>query len=137
MKFGDAGSVSRRRFRPAVWRLIRPPALGCGLLALMASLPALLSCSVPLTDAAKPQPATAALLSVGDSYDDFPALAEKADGAIYAAYVAYVDGHDQLRLHRRLADGSWLPHTEVPLAGAGSKTEKKSTRLDQLKGQAH
>ncbi|HWA97986.1 MAG TPA: hypothetical protein VG713_05815 [Pirellulales bacterium] len=45
-------------------------------------------------------------LSSGDSYDDFCSVAEKADGTLYAAYLAYYDGHDQIRVHKRLGTGA-------------------------------
>jgi hypothetical protein len=58
------------------------------------------------------------VLSSGDSYDDFVSVAENRNGAVFAAYAAYFDGHDQIRLHRRLADGWWTTRTYVPVAQA-------------------
>lgn len=58
------------------------------------------------------------VLSSGDSYDDFVTVAENRNGAVFAAYAAYFDGHDQIRLHRRLADGWWTTRTYVPVAQA-------------------
>ncbi|HUG91280.1 MAG TPA: hypothetical protein VML55_10625 [Planctomycetaceae bacterium] len=58
------------------------------------------------------------VLSVGDSYDDFASIARTSDGTVWAAHAAYYDGHDQIRLRRRLADGRWATHTYVPLLGA-------------------
>lgn len=55
------------------------------------------------------------VLSHGDSYDDFPSVAQTSDGTLYAAYAAYYDGHDQIRIHRRLDDGTWSTHSYVPL----------------------
>src|SRR5882724_750694 len=45
--------------------------------------------------------ATGPWLSSGDSYDDFCSVAQAKDGTLYAAYAAYYDGHDQVRLHKR------------------------------------
>ena len=56
-----------------------------------------------------------AILSSGDSYDDFASVAQTADGTRYAAYAAYYDAHDQIRLHKQLADGGWSTRTYVPL----------------------
>ncbi|MBW3539231.1 MAG: hypothetical protein KY476_03095 [Planctomycetes bacterium] len=56
------------------------------------------------------------VLSAGDSADDFASVAQTSDGTIYAAYAAYYDGHDQVRLHRRLESGDWSTYTYVPLA---------------------
>jgi len=56
------------------------------------------------------------VLSVGDSYDDFASMAQTSDGVLYVAYAAYYNGHDQVRLHRRLENGSWSTHSYVPLA---------------------
>ena len=58
----------------------------------------------------------ATLLSSGDSFDDFASLAQTRDGTLYAAYAAFYDGYDQVRLHRRLADGRWSARGYVPLA---------------------
>ena len=55
------------------------------------------------------------VLSSGDSYDDFPSIAQGPDGALYAAYAAYYDNHDQIRLHKQLAGGKWSTATRVPL----------------------
>ena len=60
------------------------------------------------------------VLSNGDSYDDFASIAQTSDGSVFAAYAAYFDGHDQIRLHRRLADGWWSTRAYVPTAGARS-----------------
>jgi len=57
-------------------------------------------------------------LSSGDSYDDFPSIAQTGDGTIYAAYAAYYDGHDQLRIHKRLPDGAWSTRSYVLLVEA-------------------
>lgn len=57
----------------------------------------------------------AEVLSEGDSYDDFASIAQTSDGTLYAAYAAYYDGHDQIRLHRRLENGRWSTRTNVPL----------------------
>ncbi|HEV7222432.1 MAG TPA: hypothetical protein VGN42_07010 [Pirellulales bacterium] len=62
--------------------------------------------------------AGAAVLSSGDSYDDFASAAQAPDGSLYAAYAAYFDGHDQIRLHKRLPDGQWSTRTHVPLVNA-------------------
>ncbi|MGH7139341.1 MAG: hypothetical protein ACREHD_26650 [Pirellulales bacterium] len=62
--------------------------------------------------------ANAPVLSVGDSYDDFASVAQAPDGSLYAAYAAYFDGYDQIRLHKRLPGGDWSTHAFVPLAHA-------------------
>ena len=62
----------------------------------------------------------AQVLSNGDSYDDFASVAQTSDGSVFAAYSAYFDGHDQIRLHRRLADGWWSTRAYVPTAAARS-----------------
>ncbi|RMG40829.1 MAG: exo-alpha-sialidase [Planctomycetota bacterium] len=68
------------------------------------------------------------VLSSGDSYDDFASVACGPDGTVYVAYAAYFDGHDQIRLHRRLpaeaiaparnrfGGAAWSTYTIVPLA---------------------
>jgi hypothetical protein len=58
----------------------------------------------------------AQVLSEGDSYDDFPSVAQASDTAVYLAYAAYYDGHDQIRLHKRFPGGGWSTRTNVPLA---------------------
>lgn len=58
------------------------------------------------------------VLSFGDSYDDFASVAQAPDGSLYAAYAAYFDGHDQIRLHKQLPDGAWSTRTHVPLVQA-------------------
>lgn len=58
------------------------------------------------------------VLSEGDSYDDFASIAETSDGTLYLAYAAYYNGHDQIRLHRRLPNGRWSTRAYVPLAQA-------------------
>jgi hypothetical protein len=58
------------------------------------------------------------VLSSGDSYDDFASVAQAKDGALYAAYAAYFDGHDQIRLHKRLPTGQWSTRTYVPTVEA-------------------
>ena len=58
------------------------------------------------------------VLSAGDSYDDFASVAEAPDGSLYAAYAAYYDGYDQIRLHKRLANGNWSTRLHVPLVQA-------------------
>ena len=58
------------------------------------------------------------VLSTGDSFDDFASVAEANDGTVYVAYAAYYDGHDQIRLHKRLADGQWTSRNYVPLVRA-------------------
>ena len=58
----------------------------------------------------------AAVLSVGDSFDDFASIVEAGDGTVYAAYAAYFDAGDQVRVHRRLDNGRWSTHSPVPLA---------------------
>ncbi len=62
----------------------------------------------------------AKVLSTGDSYDDFVSIAEAKGGTLYAAYAAYYDGHDQIRLHRRLKEGEWSTRTHVPLVQANA-----------------
>ncbi len=62
--------------------------------------------------------ANAAVLSFGDSYDDFVSAAQAPDGSLYAAYAAYFDGHDQIRLHKRLPRGEWSTRTHVPLVNS-------------------
>ena len=62
----------------------------------------------------------ASVLSNGDSYDDFASIAQTSDGTVFAAYAAYFDGHDQIRIHRRLADGWWSTRSYVPTAAARS-----------------
>src|SRR5579872_3711887 len=57
----------------------------------------------------------AEVLSEGDSYDDFVSVVQTGAGTLYAAYAAYYDGHDQIRLHRRLENGRWSTRTNVPL----------------------
>ncbi len=59
-----------------------------------------------------------AALSSGDSYDDFASVAQASDGTLWAAYAAYYDAHDQIRLHRRLANGNWSARMYVPLVEA-------------------
>ena len=66
-----------------------------------------------MLDAAREAGAT--VLSVGDSYDDFPSVARTSDGTVYVAYAAYYNGHDQIRLHKRLGNDRWSTHTYVPL----------------------
>jgi len=56
-----------------------------------------------------------AVLSNGDSYDDFVSVAQTSDGTLYAAYSAYFDGHDQVRIHKQLASGKWSTRTYAPL----------------------
>ena len=56
------------------------------------------------------------ILSSGDSYDDFASLAKTSDGTLFAAYAAYYDGHDQVRIHQRLPGGNWSSRSYVPLA---------------------
>jgi hypothetical protein len=78
--------------------------------------------------AAEGQPAPAAppsaseagvpILSNGDSYDDFASVAQASDGTLYAAYAAYYDAHDQIRLHKLLPNGRWSTRTHVPLVQA-------------------
>lgn len=55
------------------------------------------------------------VLSNGDSYDDFASVAEASDGTLYAAYAAYYDAHDQIRVHKRLKGGAWSTRTHAPL----------------------
>lgn len=62
----------------------------------------------------------AQVLSNGDSYDDFASITQTSDGSVFAAYSAYFDGHDQIRIHRRLADGWWSTRSYVPTAAARS-----------------
>jgi hypothetical protein len=71
--------------------------------------------SVPPPTAAE---AGVPILSSGDSYDDFPSIAQTSDGTLYAAYAAYFDGHDQVRIHKRLPDGTWSTRSYVPLVEA-------------------
>ncbi len=61
---------------------------------------------------------SADVLSVGDSYDDFVSVAQGSDGSVYAAYAAYYNGHDQIRMHRRNEKGEWSVYSPVPLAGS-------------------
>lgn len=58
------------------------------------------------------------VLSSGDSYDDFPCVAQARDGTLYALYAAYYDGNDQIRIHKRLPGGRWSTRSYVPLAEA-------------------
>lgn len=58
------------------------------------------------------------VLSTGDSYDDFATVAQTSDGTLFAAYAAYYDGHDQIRLHKKLANGNWSTRVHVPLVEA-------------------
>ena len=58
------------------------------------------------------------VLSNGDSYDDFASVVQTSDGTLYAAYAAYYDGHDQVRLHKRLPGGLWSMRLHVPLVNA-------------------
>lgn len=67
--------------------------------------------SKPLAEAS----GTEAILSSIDSYDDFTSIAQSSDGTLYAAYAAYYDAHDQIRLHKRLPGGDWSTRTYVPL----------------------
>ena len=60
----------------------------------------------------------AQVLSTGDSYDDFVSIAQNSEGTAYAAYAAYYNGHDQIRLHKRLPNGRWSTHSPVPLVTA-------------------
>lgn len=55
------------------------------------------------------------ILSEGDSYDDFVSAAQTPDATVYVAYAAYYDGHDQIRLHRRMPNGGWSTRTNVPV----------------------
>ncbi len=57
-------------------------------------------------------------LSSGDSYDDFVSVAQQKDGTIYAAYAAYFDGHDQIRVHKQLSGDRWSTRTHMPLVEA-------------------
>ncbi|MFQ5732469.1 MAG: hypothetical protein ACE5KM_11020, partial [Planctomycetaceae bacterium] len=57
----------------------------------------------------------AQVLSTGDSYDDFVSIAQDSEGNLFAAYAAYYNGHDQIRLHKRLPNGRWSTHSPVPL----------------------
>jgi len=66
-----------------------------------------------MLDSARQQGAQ--VLSVGDSYDDFVSIAQDSEGTLYAAYAAYYNGHDQIRLHSRLPNGGWSTHSPVPL----------------------
>jgi len=66
-----------------------------------------------MLDAARSQGAD--VLSTGDSYDDFVSVTQDSEGNIFAAYAAYYNGHDQIRLHKRLANGGWSVHSPVPL----------------------
>ncbi|MEX2286340.1 MAG: hypothetical protein WD648_04565, partial [Planctomycetaceae bacterium] len=45
-------------------------------------------------------------------------LAQSSDGTLYAAYAAYYDGHDQIRIHRQLDAGRWSTRSYVPLVQA-------------------
>lgn len=56
------------------------------------------------------------VLSTGDSYDDFVSVAETPDGTQYVAHAAYYNGHDQIRLRKRLPSGAWSTWSPVPLA---------------------
>ena len=67
---------------------------------------------------AAPDESGVSLLSSGDSYDDFTSVAQGSDGTLYAAYAAYYDGHDQIRLHKQLKSGKWSTRTHVPLVQA-------------------
>lgn len=58
------------------------------------------------------------VLSSGDSYDDFASIAEAPDGSVYAAYAAYFDAHDQIRIHKKLPSGAWSNHSVAPLVQA-------------------
>ncbi len=69
---------------------------------------------------ARPAEAAGPWLSSGDSYDDFCSVAQSSDGTLYAAYAAYYDGHDQIRLHKQLEKGRWSTRVYVPLVEAQS-----------------
>lgn len=58
--------------------------------------------------------AGADVLSTGDSYDDFASIAQDGEGNLFAAYAAYYNGHDQIRLHKRLQNGQWSTYSPVP-----------------------
>jgi hypothetical protein len=58
------------------------------------------------------------ILSSGDSYDDFASIAQASDGTLYAAYAAYYDAHDQIRVHKQLKGGNWSTRTHMPLVQA-------------------
>ena len=73
------------------------------------------------------------VLSNGDSYDDFASIAQTSDGSVFAAYAAYFDGHDQIRVHRRLADGWWSTRAYVPTAGARSDIWMPQLAVDAKK----
>jgi hypothetical protein len=68
--------------------------------------------SVPPPSAAE---AGVPILSNGDSYDDFPSIAQLSNRTLVAAYAAYYNGHDQVRIHKRLPDGIWSTRSYVPL----------------------
>jgi len=65
-----------------------------------------------MLDAARKEGAD--VLSVGDSADDFASIAQDGEGNLYAAYAAYYNGHDQIRLHKRLQGGGWSTYSPVP-----------------------
>ncbi len=58
----------------------------------------------------------ASVLSVGDTYDDFPSVAVTSKGEVYVAYAAFTGNCDQVRLHRFLRRRRWNTYTPVPLA---------------------
>jgi hypothetical protein len=72
----------------------------------------------PSVPPASAEDAKVPVLSTGDSYDDFASIAAASDGTYYAAYAAYYDGYDQIRLHRRRSDNTWSTGTHVPLVQA-------------------
>ncbi len=57
----------------------------------------------------------ASVLSVGDTYDDFPSVAITANGDVYVAYAAFTGSCDQVRLHRLLPNGRWSTYSPAPL----------------------
>ena len=52
------------------------------------------------------------------SYDDFSIAGTNERRHAVRAYAAYYDGHDQIRLHRRLDEGRWSTRMHVPLVQA-------------------
>ncbi len=74
----------------------------------------------------------AAVLSTGDSCDDFASVAQASDGTVYVAYAAYYDGHDQIRMHRQLDQGNWSTRSNVPLAEAHADIWMPQLAVDAL-----
>ncbi|HEX4148975.1 MAG TPA: hypothetical protein VHY20_08305, partial [Pirellulales bacterium] len=127
-QLGSDGSraVAQEQDKPAAEGAKKPPAgqkRKAGANARKAKPGALGKTKIPANAKADTPPESAAaagvpILSNGDSYDDFASIVQTSDGSLFAAYAAYYDGHDQIRLHKRLSGGKWSTRLHVPLVRA-------------------